>query len=51
MAAETRAKKAEKALAKANQKQSKWEQAVVGRLDQISTSVGRKCLVLSLSLL
>jgi hypothetical protein len=46
---EARAKKAKKALAEANQKQSKWEQVVVGRLDKISTSVGSKCFTLSLS--
>jgi Flp pilus assembly protein TadB len=49
-AAETRAKKAEKALAEANQKQTKREQDVVERLDEISTSVGSKCFILSLTL-
>jgi predicted Holliday junction resolvase-like endonuclease len=47
-AAETKAKKDEKALAEANQKQSKREQAVVKRFDEICTSVGSKCFVLSL---
>jgi hypothetical protein len=47
-AAGTKAKKAEKALAEANQKQAKREQAVVDRLDKISTSVGSKCFILSL---
>jgi hypothetical protein len=46
--AETRAKKAEKALADANQKQIKQEQSVVKRLNEISTSVGSKCFLLSL---
>jgi hypothetical protein len=49
-AAETKAKKAEKALAEATQKQAKYEQAVVERLDEICTSVGSKCFVLSLCL-
>jgi ABC-type transport system involved in cytochrome bd biosynthesis fused ATPase/permease subunit len=49
-AAETKAKKAEKALAEATQKQAKREQAVVERLDEICTSVGSKCFVLSLCL-
>jgi hypothetical protein len=49
-AAETKAKKAEKALAEANHKQAKWEQAVVDRLDEISTSIGSKSFILSLSL-
>jgi hypothetical protein len=47
-AAETRAKKAEKALDEANQKQTKREPAVVERLDEISTSVGSKYFILSL---
>jgi hypothetical protein len=46
--AETRAKKAKKALADANHKQIKQEQSVVKRLDEISTSVGSKCFLLSL---
>jgi Flp pilus assembly protein TadB len=41
--AETRAKKAEKALADANQKQIKQEQSLVKRLDEISISIGSKC--------
>jgi hypothetical protein len=49
-AAETRAKKAKKALAEASQKQAKHEQDVVERLDEICTSVGSKCFVLSLCL-
>jgi hypothetical protein len=49
-AAETKAKKAEKALAEATQKQAKREQAVVERLDEICTSVGSKCFILSLCL-
>jgi hypothetical protein len=49
-AAETKAKKAKKALAKANQKKAKWEQAVVDRLVEISTSLGSMCVILSLSL-
>jgi hypothetical protein len=48
--AETKAKKAKKALAEANQKQTKREQAMVERLDEISTSVGSKCFILSLGL-
>jgi hypothetical protein len=43
-----RAKKAEKALADTNQKQIKQEQSVVKRLDEISTSIGSKCFLLSL---
>jgi hypothetical protein len=46
----TKAKKAEIALAEATQKQAKREQAVVERLDEICTSVGSKCFVLSLCL-
>jgi hypothetical protein len=49
-AAEASAKKAEKALAEASQKQTKREQAVVERLDEISTSVGSKCFILSLDI-
>jgi translation initiation factor 2B subunit (eIF-2B alpha/beta/delta family) len=49
-AAETKARKAEKALVEANQKQAKREQAVVERFDEISTSIGSKCFVLSLCL-
>jgi Flp pilus assembly protein TadB len=49
-AAKTKAKKAEKGLAEATQKQAKREQAVVERLDEIFTSVGSKCFVLSLCL-
>jgi hypothetical protein len=49
-AAETKAKKAKKALAEANQKQAKREQAVVERLDEICTSIGSKCFVLSFCL-
>jgi hypothetical protein len=45
-AAEARAKKAEKALAEANKKQSKREQAVMGKLDEITTSIGSKCFTL-----
>jgi hypothetical protein len=41
--AETRAKKAEKALADANQKQAKREQSIAEHLDKISVSVGSKC--------
>jgi hypothetical protein len=48
--AETRAKKAEKALADAKQKQTKREQSVVKRLDEISISVGSKCLILSVDI-
>jgi hypothetical protein len=47
--AETRAKKAKKSLADGNQKQTKREQAVVERLDEISTSVGSKCSILPLA--
>jgi chromosome segregation ATPase len=46
--AETRAKKSEKALADANKKQTKWDQSMVKRLDEISVSVGSKCFILSL---
>jgi hypothetical protein len=46
-AAETKAKRAKKALTEAAQKQTKREQAVVGRLDAICTSVGSKYFVLS----
>jgi biopolymer transport protein ExbB/TolQ len=46
--AETRTKKAKKELADANQKQTKREQSMVKRLDEISVSVGRKCCILSL---
>jgi uncharacterized protein (DUF3084 family) len=49
-AVETKAKKAKKALTEANQKQAKREQAMVDRLDEISTSVGSKCFILSLGL-
>jgi hypothetical protein len=49
-ATETKAKKAEKALAEANPKQTKREQAMVERLDEICTSLGSKCFVLSLCL-
>jgi hypothetical protein len=49
-AAEPKATKDEKPLAEANQKQAKWEQAVVERLDKICTFVGSKCFVLSLCL-
>jgi Skp family chaperone for outer membrane proteins len=45
---ETRAKKSKKALADANKKQTKWDQSVVKRLDEISVSVGSKCFILSL---
>jgi biopolymer transport protein ExbB/TolQ len=48
--AETRAKKAKKALADASQKQTKQEQSVVERLDEISTSVGSKCSILPLDI-
>jgi hypothetical protein len=48
---EARAKKAKKALAEANKKQSKREQTVVERLDEISTSVGSKYFILSLGIL
>jgi Skp family chaperone for outer membrane proteins len=48
--AETNAKNTEKALAEANQKQANREQAVVEWLDEICTSVGSKCFVLSLCL-
>jgi hypothetical protein len=50
-AAETNAKKAKKALAKATQKQAKREKAVVERLDVIRMSVGSKCFILSFFLL
>jgi multidrug efflux pump subunit AcrA (membrane-fusion protein) len=43
--AETKAKKAEKALADANQKWVQQEQAVAERLDKISVLVGSKCRV------
>jgi hypothetical protein len=49
-AAETKAKKVEKALAEATQKQARREQAVVERLDEICMSVGSMCFVLSLCL-
>jgi hypothetical protein len=49
-AAETKAKKAEKALAEATQNQAKCEEAVVERLDAICMSVGSKCFILSLCL-
>jgi septal ring factor EnvC (AmiA/AmiB activator) len=42
---ETRAKKAEKALVDANQRQAKREQSVAERLDKISVSVGSKCCI------
>jgi hypothetical protein len=40
--AETRAKKAEKALADAHQKQAKREQSIAEQLDKIVVSVGSK---------
>jgi uncharacterized membrane protein len=49
-AAETKAKKAKKALAEVTQKQAKHEQAVVERLDEICTFIGSKCFILSLCL-
>jgi Skp family chaperone for outer membrane proteins len=49
-AVEAKAAKVEKALAKANQRQSKHEQAVVERIEAMSISFGSKChLVLDLS--
>jgi hypothetical protein len=42
-AAEARAAKAKKALAEANQRQSKREQAVFKRVDALSTFFGSKC--------
>jgi hypothetical protein len=44
--AETKAKKAEKALTDANQKRVLREQAIAERLDKISVLVGSKCLVI-----
>jgi hypothetical protein len=46
--AETKAKKDEKALADANEMQTKREQSVAKQLDEISVSVGNKCFILSL---
>jgi hypothetical protein len=43
---ETKAKKAEKALADADQKRALREQAIAERLDKISVIVGNKCLVI-----
>jgi chromosome segregation ATPase len=43
---ETKAKKAEKALADADQKRVLREQAIAERLDKISVLVGSKCLVI-----
>jgi hypothetical protein len=40
--AETKAKKAEKALADANQRQIQREQSIAARLDKISVAVGSK---------
>jgi hypothetical protein len=45
--AEARAIKAEKVLAEANQGQSKREQAIVKRIDALSTSFGSKCCLAS----
>jgi hypothetical protein len=44
--AETKAKKAEKVLADANQKRVLREQAIAEHLDKISVLVGNKCLVI-----
>jgi hypothetical protein len=41
--AETKAKKAEKALADANERQIQREQSIATRLDKISVAVGSKC--------
>jgi hypothetical protein len=43
--AETKAKKAEKALADANQRQIQWEQSIAAHLDKISIAIGSKCRV------
>jgi hypothetical protein len=42
---ETKAKKAEKALADADQRQIQREQSIVARLDKISVAFGSKCRV------
>jgi hypothetical protein len=49
--AETKAKKAEKALADANQKRVQREQAIAERLDKIFVHVGSKCRVVLFCLL
>jgi hypothetical protein len=43
--ADTKAKKSEKALADADQKQIQREQSIAARLDMISATVGSKCRV------
>jgi hypothetical protein len=49
--AKTKAKKAEKALADADQKRVQREQSIAERLDKISVLVGSKCHVYSFWLL
>jgi hypothetical protein len=49
--AETKAKKAEKALADADQKRVRREQTIAERLDNISALVGSKCRIVLFCLL